>query len=174
MLTIVAGAIYPYMKTPETLLSVGFVLIVGIYILTALLYGVYTSELFPTEVRLRANGLCNMLGRGATVVSPFIVLCAVQGLRRGRRDWLDDCVADRPDYLYTSCIQGIKAGEGRILKCTESVHIHICKYPAFDISLHRIDRGFIVLINSAHERSRHAFTSALYRRGQDPFICNRA
>ena len=26
---------------------------------------------FPTEVRLRANGLCNMLGRGATVVSPF-------------------------------------------------------------------------------------------------------
>ncbi len=25
-------------------------------------------------MRLRANGLCNMLGRGATVVSPFIVL----------------------------------------------------------------------------------------------------
>ena len=74
VLSIVAGAIYPYMTTPETLLSVGFVLIVGIYILTALLYGVYTSELFPTEVRLRANGLCNMLGRGATVVSPFIVL----------------------------------------------------------------------------------------------------
>jgi putative MFS transporter len=74
ILTIVAGAIYPYMTTPEMLLTVGFVLIVGIYILTALLYGVYTTELFPTEVRLRANGLCNMLGRGATVVSPFIVL----------------------------------------------------------------------------------------------------
>ena len=58
MLTIVAGAIYPYMKTPETLLSVGFV---------------------PTEVRLRANGLCNMLGRGATVVSPFIVLSLFKG-----------------------------------------------------------------------------------------------
>jgi putative MFS transporter len=74
ILTIVAGAIYPYMTTPEMLLTVGFVLIVGIYILTALLYGVYTTELFPTEVRLRANGLCNMLGRGATVVSPFVVL----------------------------------------------------------------------------------------------------
>jgi putative MFS transporter len=74
MLTIVAGAFYPYMKDTTALLSVGFVLIVGIYILTALLYGVYTSEIFPTEVRLRANGLCNMLGRGATVVSPFIVL----------------------------------------------------------------------------------------------------
>src|SRR5262244_3615297 len=62
------------MVNPVPLLGVGFVLIVGIYVLTALLYGVYTTELFPTEVRLRANGLCNMLGRGATVVSPFIVL----------------------------------------------------------------------------------------------------
>jgi MFS transporter, putative metabolite:H+ symporter len=74
LLSIVAGAIYPYMVQPQPLLAVGFVLIVGIYVLTAVLYGVYTTELFPTEVRLRANGLCNMLGRGATVVSPFIVL----------------------------------------------------------------------------------------------------
>ncbi len=74
MLSIAAGAVYPYMVDPAPLLAVGFVLIVGIYVLTALLYGVYTTELFPTEVRLRANGLCNMLGRGATVVSPFIVL----------------------------------------------------------------------------------------------------
>jgi MFS transporter, putative metabolite:H+ symporter len=35
---------------------------------------VYTSELFPTEVRLRANGICNTFGRGATVVTPFIVV----------------------------------------------------------------------------------------------------
>jgi MFS transporter, putative metabolite:H+ symporter len=74
LLSIAAGWAYPYMADPTLLLSVGFVLIVGIYILTAVLYGVYTTELFPTEVRLRANGLCNMLGRGATVVSPFIVL----------------------------------------------------------------------------------------------------
>ncbi|HTR84992.1 MAG TPA: MFS transporter [Reyranella sp.] len=74
LLCIVSGAAYPYMKEATALLCVGFVLIVGIYILTALLYGVYTTEIFPTEIRLRANGLCNMLGRGATVVSPFIVL----------------------------------------------------------------------------------------------------
>ncbi len=74
VLSIAAGGIYPYMVDEVQLLSVGFVLIVGIYVLTAVLYGVYTTELFPTEVRLRANGLCNMLGRGATVVSPFIVL----------------------------------------------------------------------------------------------------
>jgi len=30
----------------------------------ALLFGVYTPELFPTEIRLRANGICNTLGRG--------------------------------------------------------------------------------------------------------------
>jgi putative MFS transporter len=67
------------MVDPTLLLAVGFVLIVGIYVLTAVLYGVYTTELFPTEVRLRANGLCNMLGRGATVVSPFIVLALFKG-----------------------------------------------------------------------------------------------
>jgi len=54
-------------------LSVGAILIIAIYIQTALLFGVYTPELFPTEIRLRANGICNTLGRAATVVSPFVV-----------------------------------------------------------------------------------------------------
>jgi MFS transporter, putative metabolite:H+ symporter len=58
---------------PATVLSIGFVLIVAIYVQTALLFGVYTPELFPTEIRLRANGICNTLGRGATVISPFVV-----------------------------------------------------------------------------------------------------
>ena len=48
-------------------------LIVAIYVQTAILFGVYTPELFPTEIRLRANGICNTLGRGATVISPFVV-----------------------------------------------------------------------------------------------------
>ena len=51
----------------------GVILIVSIYVQTALLYGVYPPELFPTEIRLRANGICNTFGRAATVVSPFIV-----------------------------------------------------------------------------------------------------
>ncbi len=76
VLTIVAGWIYARFNAgsdPATVLSVGAVLIVAIYIQTALLFGVYTPELFPTEIRLRANGICNTLGRGATVVSPFVV-----------------------------------------------------------------------------------------------------
>jgi putative MFS transporter len=55
-------------------LTVGFLLVVVIYVQTAILFGVYTPELFPTEVRLRGNGICNTVGRGATIVSPFIVL----------------------------------------------------------------------------------------------------
>src|SRR5215470_561554 len=76
VLTIVTGWIYANFgagSDPTLVLSVGFVLIVAIYIQTAILFGVYTPELFPTEIRLRANGICNTLGRGATVISPFIV-----------------------------------------------------------------------------------------------------
>jgi putative MFS transporter len=76
VLTIVFGWIYARFNAgsdPAIVLSVGAVLIVAIYIQTALLFGVYTPELFPTEIRLRANGICNTLGRGATVISPFVV-----------------------------------------------------------------------------------------------------
>ncbi len=76
VLTIVFGWTYARFNAgsdPITVLAVGAVLIVAIYIQTAILFGVYTPELFPTEIRLRANGICNTLGRGATVVSPFVV-----------------------------------------------------------------------------------------------------
>src|SRR5215475_9501640 len=76
IVTITAGWIYAGFSAasdPLIVLSVGFVLIVAIYVQTAILFGVYTPELFPTEVRLRANGICNTLGRLATVFSPFLV-----------------------------------------------------------------------------------------------------
>jgi len=76
LVTIVTGWVYASFSAasdPAIVLSVGFVLIVAIYVQTAVLFGVYTPELFPTEIRLRANGICNTLGRLATVVSPFIV-----------------------------------------------------------------------------------------------------
>ncbi|HTQ83699.1 MAG TPA: MFS transporter, partial [Pseudolabrys sp.] len=76
LVTIVTGWVYARFNAasdPAIVLSVGFVLIVAIYVQTAILFGVYTPELFPTEIRLRANGICNTLGRLATVFSPFIV-----------------------------------------------------------------------------------------------------
>jgi len=75
-LTIAAGWVYSHFNAasdPVIVLTVGAILIVAIYIQTAILFGVYTPELFPTEIRLRANGICNTLGRAATVVSPFVV-----------------------------------------------------------------------------------------------------
>jgi putative MFS transporter len=61
------------------ILTIGFLLIVAIYIQVAMLFGVYIPELFPTDVRLRANGICHTFGRAATIVSPFIVLWLSQG-----------------------------------------------------------------------------------------------
>jgi MFS transporter, putative metabolite:H+ symporter len=72
--TILFGAIYPFVAEPALLLAVGFLLIVAIYVQVAVLFGVYTPEMFPTELRLRANGICNTLGRAATIVSPFLVV----------------------------------------------------------------------------------------------------
>ena len=76
IVTIVSGWIYAQFSAasdPNTILIVGFILIAAIYVQTAILFGVYTPELFPTEIRLRANGICNTLGRLATVFSPFVV-----------------------------------------------------------------------------------------------------
>ncbi len=75
--TVVLGAVYATFTAatpPAIILTVGFLLVLAIYVQVAILFGVYTPELFPTEVRLRANGICNTLGRAATIVSPFAVL----------------------------------------------------------------------------------------------------
>lgn len=71
---IVFGAIYPFVSSPVLLPIIGLLLTIPIYVLVALLFAVYVPELFPTPVRLRASGICNTLGRGATIVTPFIVV----------------------------------------------------------------------------------------------------
>lgn len=71
---IVFGIAYPLTTDPWLLPLVGFCLTVPIYVLVALLFGIYIPELFPTEVRLRASGICNTFGRGATIITPFIVI----------------------------------------------------------------------------------------------------
>jgi MFS transporter, putative metabolite:H+ symporter len=80
--TVAFGAIYATFTAataPVVILTIGFLLVLVIYVQVAILFGVYTPELFPTEVRLRANGICNTLGRAATIVSPFVVLWLATG-----------------------------------------------------------------------------------------------
>jgi len=70
----VFGAIYPFVRDPILLPLVGLLLVIPIYVLVALLFGMYVPELFPTEVRLRGSGICNTFGRGATIGTPFLVV----------------------------------------------------------------------------------------------------
>jgi putative MFS transporter len=74
LLTILFGGIYPFIRDPRMHPLAGFLLVVCIYILVALLFAIYVPELFPTDVRMRALGLCNTLGRTATIFTPFLVV----------------------------------------------------------------------------------------------------
>jgi hypothetical protein len=99
-------------------------LIVAIYVQTAMLFGVYTPELFPTEIRLRANGICNTLGRAATVVSPFVVGFLMVNYGLPGVIWLMIALVGHPDHrrgLLGRCPRagGCRGREG--LRFAESV-----------------------------------------------------
>jgi MFS transporter, putative metabolite:H+ symporter len=83
LLTIVIGGIYPFVRDPRELLIAGFLLTIPIFVLVTLLFAVYIPELFPTEVRMRASGICNTFGRGATIVTPFIVVALFKSYQIG-------------------------------------------------------------------------------------------
>ncbi len=72
--SIVLGGMYPFIRNPNILMTAGFFLMIFIYILVSLLFAIYIPELFPTKVRLRAAGICNTFGRGATIVTPFLAV----------------------------------------------------------------------------------------------------
>jgi putative MFS transporter len=74
LLTIILGCIYPFIHQPTAFLLTGFLLTVPIYILVAVPVAIYVPELFPTEVRLRASGICNTFGRAATILTPFLTI----------------------------------------------------------------------------------------------------
>ncbi len=76
--TILVAIFFPFIKNPVALLTAGFLLIVPIYVLVTVLFAVYIPELFPTDVRLRATGICNTCGRAATIVTPFLVVALLR------------------------------------------------------------------------------------------------
>jgi putative MFS transporter len=78
LLTIFIGSFYPFTKDPAVLVVVGFLLMIPIYVLVTLLFAIYVPELFPTEVRMRATGIANTFGRGATIITPFLVVALLK------------------------------------------------------------------------------------------------
>jgi putative MFS transporter len=77
--TIAFGAVYPFVTSPAALMITGVLLVIPIYVLVAMLFGIYVPELFPTEIRLRASGICNTFGRGATIATPYVVVWLFAG-----------------------------------------------------------------------------------------------
>ncbi len=70
----VLGLIFPFASGATAITTVGFFLTIPIYVLVTLFFGIYIPELFPTEIRLRAAGICNALGRAASIVTPLAVI----------------------------------------------------------------------------------------------------
>jgi putative MFS transporter len=83
LVTILLGGIYPFIKDPAALLIAGFLLMIPIYVQVTLLFAIYIPELFPTDVRMRAGGICNTFGRGATIITPFMVVALFRAYRIG-------------------------------------------------------------------------------------------
>ena len=77
-MTILVGGIYPFVGKPMFLLLAGFLLVVSIYVQVTLLFAIYVPELFPTDVRMRAAGICNTAGRAATMITPFLVVALLR------------------------------------------------------------------------------------------------
>lgn len=78
LMTILVGGIYPFIANPILLLAAGFLLVVPIYVQVTLLFAIYVPELFPTDVRMRAAGICNTAGRAATMITPFFVVALLR------------------------------------------------------------------------------------------------
>lgn len=80
LLAAVAGFVYGYMRDPVWLTATGFVLVMLLYALVALVVATYLPELFPTSVRLSGSGFCNSVGRVVNIFAPYGVAALLVGL----------------------------------------------------------------------------------------------
>ncbi len=74
LVAIAIGAAYPQSNDPMLVTLLGFLLITAVYVLVAIGWALYVPELFPTEIRMRGTGFCNMAGRLMTIVTPQVIV----------------------------------------------------------------------------------------------------
>jgi putative MFS transporter len=74
LLSALFGAIYPNLASETAILVCGFFLMGSILLILCLGIASYSPELFPTEYRLRGNGVANTVGRIATMLCPYAVV----------------------------------------------------------------------------------------------------
>ena len=70
----VVGFLYSHSHSVEMATALGFVLFTLTYLLVALGIATYVPELFPTENRLRGNGVAGAAGRIAGIFAPQVVV----------------------------------------------------------------------------------------------------
>ncbi len=68
------GAAYPFVSVQGLVLPIGFTLMTAVYVLVAVAWASYVPELFPTELRLRATGICAVVGRLSAIGLPYAVV----------------------------------------------------------------------------------------------------
>jgi MFS transporter, putative metabolite:H+ symporter len=72
-LAMVLSVAFVLSATSPVMPIVGFLLTIPIYLLVAVLFAVYIPELFPTALRLRGVGICNAVGRSASILVPLLI-----------------------------------------------------------------------------------------------------
>jgi len=72
-LAIVLSLVFALSGTSPVMPLIGFLLTIPIYLLVAVLFAIYIPELFPTALRLRGVGICNAVGRSASIIVPLLI-----------------------------------------------------------------------------------------------------
>ncbi|MEO6958526.1 MAG: MFS transporter, partial [Burkholderiaceae bacterium] len=83
LIAAVIGWLYSHSASIELATSLGFVLFTLTYLMVALGVATYVPELFPTENRMRGNGVANVAGRVAGIVAPqaIVAMYAFGGIK---------------------------------------------------------------------------------------------
>jgi putative MFS transporter len=73
LIAILLSIVFAFSSSMLLTVSIGFFLTIPIYMLVAALFAIYIPELFPTEFRLRGVGVCNAIGRSASIIVPLLI-----------------------------------------------------------------------------------------------------
>lgn len=73
LLGIVISIVYVQLRVDWLLMLFGFLLLTSFYIIIVVGQAVYMSELFPTRIRMRGNGLCSTISRLVAASIQFVI-----------------------------------------------------------------------------------------------------
>jgi putative MFS transporter len=78
LLAAVCGMAFAHATDAAVAVPVGFAMFALVFFLVSINVAGYVPELFPTPIRMRANGACSTVGRLATIGIPFAVVALFQ------------------------------------------------------------------------------------------------